>query len=479
MLTRIELTDIGPFPHWEADCNSPQLLITGDNGNGKTTVRRVFACMLDDHNTDLIRTGAEEGIICLEFRVNWDPETGEIRPDGSDTGIIRTRQRVRVGGSKYEIELPNGVKVLKSQKEFLKTLVTGATLDPLKFVGGSDKERLEYLLTVLPVTVTREEIAAVTGDAIRLAGSYDLEGLDNLIATLEANRSEQNAKLKATKGLLTKLEQNLPPRPVDAVDWSEKEKSLRIELRGLEKEFMDAEKAVDAAIRETRELLRNRRAEAINKLGVEEAAEIERVRAEYREKREHEERTHAADLDALSETVESERVSRLVPLESELRAMTTAVAVAGTNASQYLRDEAQRQHVEEARASLRAETQEATRRQKIVEGLRELRTGKVADLGIEGITIRDGVIYVDGKNYKTQLNETEQKKVAIEIAARALRQQPVRMMVMEAGDMSLKHLDWVMEGASAAGIQVFLTKTVPGQSGVRVIPYAEWRTVAA
>src|SRR6185437_5326197 len=111
MLRRIELTNIGPFPHWEADRITTRALIVGDNGEGKTTLANIFPCMLDDHNTHLIRNGEDSGEIYMELEVRWNPESGEIDPEGTETGIVKSRQRLKRGGSKYDIELPNGLKV--------------------------------------------------------------------------------------------------------------------------------------------------------------------------------------------------------------------------------------------------------------------------------------------------------------------------------------------------------------------------------
>jgi energy-coupling factor transporter ATP-binding protein EcfA2 len=480
MLRRIELCDIGPFVHWEADRITTRALITGDNGDGKSTLANVFSCMLDDHNTHLIRNGADSGEIYMELEVRWNPETGEIDQNGTETGIIKSRQRVKRGGSKYEIELPNGLKVLKSQKEFLKGLITGASLDPMKIAHGSDKERLEYVLSVFSIQIERHEILPILGDDTPRIVSYGLDEFDNLIATQESRRSEQNAQVKATKGLLAKLEQSLPPAPAEAVNWQVKEKDLRKAHAEARSRLEQQRIAIDNEYRDACDYLKEQTADKLRVLDEQEQAEIEQVRLKFKELRSAEESLQRAKRDQLEAIAKTQKEEDLGPLEAEFRRVSDELSVAEERAKQHMRDEVQRQNVEDSRVTFRAETLEATRRQKIVEALRELRGSKVSCIDIEGVDIRDGAIYVDGKNYGTQLNEAERIKVAVEIAAKAVQKLPVRMMVIDAGDnLSEKNIEWIMAGAEATGIQVFLSKRSEEGGGLRVIPYEEYRSAAA
>jgi energy-coupling factor transporter ATP-binding protein EcfA2 len=180
MFSYIKFTNIGPFRNFETKCGQA-MLVTADNGEGKSTFLAAIRALLDDHNADLITIGEEEAEAYFEF-----------------TNGMTVRQTITKRGSKYDIRLPDGQKVLKRHKEFLQSLVTGIALDPMKLISCSKDERVDYLLSVLPITFQPEAIHEACG--IAPPDTLTLEQFDNLLAAKESDRSEQNKRVDASKG---------------------------------------------------------------------------------------------------------------------------------------------------------------------------------------------------------------------------------------------------------------------------------------
>jgi energy-coupling factor transporter ATP-binding protein EcfA2 len=207
MFSYIKFTNIGPFRNFETKCGQA-MLVTADNGEGKSTFLSAIRALLDDHNADLITIGEEEAEAYFEF-----------------TNGMTVRQTITKRGSKYDIRLPDGQKVLKRHKEFLQSLVTGIALDPMKLISCSKDERVDYLLSVLPITFQPEAIHEACG--VAPPDTLTLEQFDNLLAAKESDRTEQNKRVDASKGLLSRLERSLPKYESDGKDWTAEASQLQ------------------------------------------------------------------------------------------------------------------------------------------------------------------------------------------------------------------------------------------------------------
>jgi hypothetical protein len=205
------------------------MLVTADNGEGKSTFLAAIRALLDDHNADLITIGEEEAEAYFEF-----------------TNGMTVRQTITKRGSKYDIRLPDGQKVLKRHKEFLQSLVTGIALDPMKLITCSKDERVDYLLSVLPITFQPEAIHEACG--IAPPDTLTLEQFDNLVAAKESDRTEQNKRVDASKGLLSRLERSLPKYEADGKDWT-------IEASQLQSQRDKLDSDLQAFIKERRQSL--------------------------------------------------------------------------------------------------------------------------------------------------------------------------------------------------------------------------------
>ncbi len=332
----------------------------------------------------------------------------------------------------------------------------------------------------MPIHFTREEVQSIVGPAFPASGDFNLEQFDALVKTKEIERTEQNAKVEATKGLLTKLEQTLPPAPADRQNWSNEVQRLESTLADARKSLSRMEQSIEAERTAALAQAQDSFHKKVRDLDARETAEIEDIRKKYATLRGAEQRKLDAAKEQIDFLTRQELSGKTGNCHGEIDRLTAQLATAKERATQYVRDEIARQNVEQARANFRAESLEATRRQKLVESLREVRKRKVANLGIEGVEIREGRIVVEGKDFATQLNEAEQFKVAFQIVAEAIKERDVRFVVADAGDkLNTRNLQFVFDYADYYGIQVWVTKRDEKQKQLRIIPYAQWQAEQA
>lgn len=134
----IKIIDINP--------KNNVIVITGENGNGKTTVLdTIFWALGGTKNIDErpVREGEERGLIRLEL-----------------DDLIITRRFTQREGQKYTTSLKvinkEGAE-FKSPQQMLDKLIGGLNFDPLKFVGMKSREQFDELRKVLKIDFNFEE----------------------------------------------------------------------------------------------------------------------------------------------------------------------------------------------------------------------------------------------------------------------------------------------------------------------------------
>jgi energy-coupling factor transporter ATP-binding protein EcfA2 len=444
----IKLTNIGPFRDFEARCGQT-MIVTADNGGGKTTFVEAITGLLDDHNSDLITTGEEAGEAYFEF-----------------SNGLTVRQTITREGSKYDIRKPSGEKVVRRHKEYLKGLVTGIALDPLKLLTCQKEDRIEYLLRVLPISFDQAEVAQITGKDP--GESLSLEQFDNLLAAKEADRSSQNKLVEVSKGHLTRLERSIPAYEADGKDWTAESQRLQTERDAIISERDQLERSKESHLAQQRRQIES-----------EAKVRLEEERLEYERRCAEINRVKDEILSNLEREKDAEIERARILSQPRLDELNANLAVARDRAKNQSEVEALRKSVEQTRAQFREESQEATRRQRVVESMRELRRKKLEALPVPGIEIKNRELYVDGKIFDSQTNTAEKIKVAFQLAhLGANPEYPI--MIADAGDfLNERNLEWIVDAARDSGFQLFITKRVEGQKEARVVPYEQYLEAVA
>jgi len=171
-------------------------LIKGAKGVGKTsvveTLKMFFTNKFD--RSVFVNTDSEKGEVMLAF----------------DDGMTAKKTYHPAGGTPSANIDINGMKP-KSPEKYLKSLMSDAQINPVSFVGLSEKEQTETVLNTIPMSLTPEQVTEIWGElpedidtdqhALKLCKAIENHyfskrtGINSEIKNLKANISDLKAKL--------------------------------------------------------------------------------------------------------------------------------------------------------------------------------------------------------------------------------------------------------------------------------------------
>lgn len=388
------------------------IILTGDNGNGKSSV--LDSIILGLSNTGLddpIRHGRPSGSVKITL--------------GADKAEYLLERKVTKSGDKLTLTDANGIAVQKPQT-FLNGLLGNYAFDPLEFTHLKPKEQVE---------------------ALKAAAGLDFTELDAKRAEFYTERTgvaRDGKEAVAQLAALTAPASDVPTDEVSAVDLVGK-------LRVLE----DAQRAVSVADAElaTAKANRGQAAATVAKLKAE-LAEAEQVESEMEaivNKRQ------AALSDAMSKA----------PDEEQLQAARDAITkVDETNKA--VRNAVAYKALKEKVDKLRLDHANLTRRiEEIDEAKKEAITN--ANLPLDGLELTDEGVMVNG-TFFSQLSTAEQIRVSTLVA---MSQNPtLRIIIIREGAlMNSANLAMIAKIAEERGFQVWVEKfqEEPGNVGLHIV----------
>lgn len=171
-------------------------LIQGKNESGKTSILESIERALYNRNrrVDFVRKGEKEAQLYVELDDGTKVDK-KVKPDGD------TRSKV----------IKEGV-ILPKPESMLKSLVGEYAFNPIDFLGKTDKEQTEILLSLIPMRITEDQLREWTGEV-------PLVNLDNhAIKVLEYlaekyfydKRTVANTELKDVTNQIESLRVQLP-----------------------------------------------------------------------------------------------------------------------------------------------------------------------------------------------------------------------------------------------------------------------------
>ena len=194
-IKRLEIRDALGIKEFEI---SPEkiTLIQGKNESGKTSILESIERALYNRNrrVDFVRKGEKEAALYVELDDGTKIDK-KVKPDGDTRGNV----------------IKNGV-ILNKPESVLKSLVGEYAFNPIDFIGKTDKEQTEILLSLIPMRITEDQLREWTGEV-------PLVNLDNhAIKVLEYlaekyfydKRTVANTELKDTTNQIDSLRTQLP-----------------------------------------------------------------------------------------------------------------------------------------------------------------------------------------------------------------------------------------------------------------------------
>lgn len=373
--------------------------ITGANGSGKTScLDAIRAALGAGHDATLLRQGEEKGRVVLLLDDGTEIERS-ITPDTTNISVKH----------------PDYGKISKPAA-YIKKLADALSLNPVAFLTAGKKDRVNQLLQAIPMQVTAEQLKFVPTIALSDIDldKHALEVLGTVGKSIFDFRTGVNRAEKEKRSTVNQLTETLPEDAPEG-DWNETFDNLNSELRDLQTSTGERLQVID---RETKDAKRAaaKQAEAhINnvKKELEEAIEKLRADANIEIERTREECTEAFEK-AEAQFKEQRNAEELAyrPKESELK---EKIGQAKAMIEQHTKAESTRNFIKQTTAEADKLEAESTKLTHALGQLEILKSELLESLPIQGVSIQDGDIYVDGIVFD-RVNESRRIRLAIEIA---------------------------------------------------------------
>lgn len=386
--------------------------------------------------------------------------------NGADRGEILfeadngdTLRKVLARGQKPRLLIKDakGRRIPIAPQEYLDRFFNAIQMNPIRFADEHTpaKERLAMLLTVAPISVTKQELAAAVGKRMDVGlvtkelseSGNALPGLDQLRRQLYDQRTDVNREHKSKTAHVEELRSTLPAGETASVAEElgavqDKARSLAVQRQGrMEKASDICAQAIEEARTDAEKAI-----EAIRRIRAQKEAEAHEARAQA-------EASTDRDLGVRGQELAAEQ-ARLEEL-----------------ARQHERADQTREHVrfsEDAIADLKAASEELTAS---IEGIDELKKAKLAKFPIKGLEIRGDDIWINvpkrGPVIFEDLNGAKRIGVALQLSAMA-GGGVVCIDGIEALDKARTAA--FEQGAKKSGLQFFATRVVPeGELKIRTV----------
>jgi hypothetical protein len=398
----IRLTNIGGV---EGTLEVPLADITyleGTNGVGKSSVVDGLAALCGGPVADLLNQHADEGEVYLELT----------------DGTWFRRRITRAGGNILTAGHPEQGAIGKAAA-WLKATLSAASLSPADFLDADDARAAEYVLRTAPLTVTDEEILSALGEEVSLAVDTRGHALTVLDRAIKALYDERTGENRAAKDARTTAEQLLRSIPEDAQDPATIAAGIGDLRRALAGIMLEREAAEKGAAQGAREANMAELAGIDSELEGR-SAEVARLDAALKAERAELERVKVRRgqlMDRMDEAVARAKHEAGARFAERQAAASEALRQAGHAHEAALKAEAAIQNTRQMIAQQTDTAQAAERRSKeltqAMARLDALKAAKAAELPIEGVSVRDGRLYI-GDVPAHRANTAERVRVALD-----------------------------------------------------------------
>jgi DNA repair exonuclease SbcCD ATPase subunit len=441
MLTRIQITNLGPFETFDSGALPAVALIHGDNGAGKTGLLECLKWVgASGHDPDMIRGNAESG----EVIVTTDT--------GAQLRAITTRKQTTRSWK------PKGGGRWIPGREEIDKLYKAIAYDPLAFLALPPKKQAETLAELSPVKVSPEEMAEAVGSATPdgteiPADCSATERIDAFRKAIYDSRRELNTGADTQEAHAGQLEASLSAAAPDG-DWA-----------------AEAAKLTDEAsqVRSTRTARHHNEKSAQSLSESDINADIDaRIAALEVDRVQHISYSRTT-LSSILSTIDQE-------LQPEIDRITAALAVAQERARAQQQAEGTRRAIEAARKDAAAKRARSKVLTSALGRLDELKKKVAAGAPIPGVMFQDGRIVraeAGGLVPLSRWNTASQYQFCLRLA-----------MLLGGGFVCVDHLEAFTEANQQAifeaareyateGVQFLFARVDPEGGALRISPVGQ------
>ena len=375
--------------------------ITGANGTGKTSIIEAIKSTLQGgHDATLKRNGAKTGEVVIVLDDNMII-TKQIGEESSNTTITQN-------GSKVSQPMTR----IASFRDIL-------GLNPAAFLTADDKQRMQMLLETVPTSVSAAQLREATGiqHITEDANGNALEVVQRYRKQVYEERRDVNRDVRQLQTTINQLQESL------------------INVEEVESETLES---LTNQIQE----LNNKRADALKKIADEKEQRIAQINQEYNQQ--------VQELTAEFE----ERVTPLQQRSSALQAIQKQATI-----QQTTRDNIKQMQVNLERAGVIAINKEEA-----LDRIDALYQGLLDGMPIEGMTLQEGKIYLDGVPFE-RINTARKVQFALKLAVLRAKGNPLKLICMDGMELlsTETYIAFVSAAKQVDDIQFFVTRVSDGQ----------------
>lgn len=386
-ITGLKMLNILGHDEFELKVGEKLTLIRGKNASGKSSIIKALQAAFKGQSVKeatLLRNGAEKGEIVVEL---------------DDNSVIR--KTVTKEGSTNN-----------QSTKFLNSLANSFGLNPVEFLLMPEKKKLETLLEIINVHVTRDELAEKVEGVIDLSDESEdkLYNLDELAVIRKQVYDERTATNRMLKDKQSTKDQMTAVLPVEYDGKRHEEVKLSIEEK------------------------RNKKEAFIQQLENEKLAEIQEVNERFAKRKQ----------------------DMLDKYEIAVRPLQDELALCESNLKQIGAFEEHKKFIDSLTVDIENYGERSQLLTETLEKVDELEKSKLSNLPIKGMTINDGAIYLDGVRLE-HVNSARQISFVMSLAA--LKMGELKAMVVDGIELldSVKRKE-LLAVISKSKIQVILTQ---------------------
>lgn len=417
--------------HVEFIADGNHVVITGENGTGKTAVMQAILTLLFGKKVlpeDPIMHGQESALL-------------QCGISGEKGGDVMYKIRARITEKNFGIEVstftPGGAELtVKKPVEFLAGIVTRDFIDPDDFCRKSGKERIAMLYKLLPDLQS-------TVDA--LTAEYETEQVRRQQINIEKNRLEVEL-------VNTPFTPDLPEAEIDPADLFgaiQEAQKHNARLPEIEELIVEIDKDIDTS----------------NEMALSAAEEIKALEVQIAHAREKIDRC-SEQVDRLAK-LKSEKITEkenFKPVDEQLlQAKLSGLKVTNEN----IRKNTRRKELEKELAQKSAEYSDGLAKMKVIEQ-KKVNVYKDAKMPVEGLAVGDTDITFPDPNTGERvlfgsLSTGQKAMVSVGVLSAFLPKSEVGlrcMVINDANALDEKNYLAMLEAANANDVQLLLHKTV-------------------
>lgn len=431
-IAKVRISNILGIDELEFTPDGKLTTISGDNGEGKTSILKAIRSVAGGASATILRKGAEKGEVVLELDDGTEL-INKVTSSSSTKTVVRDGKKV-----------PKPADAIRSLTDLL-------SVNPVEFLTARKQDRVKVLLESMPIKLDVEALAAAAGRPVQAAdGTHALDVIEFVRKQVFDDRTGTNRAVKEKDATINQMKLVLPEVP-SGVSANEDELREQVEQA-----------------RSTRDAELARVAGKIEGIRTDTAVQIAKLRADAQDKIDQIKAALQVDVDAATNSLNDweGKAARQKELTQE-RFTTTVTPLNETltlirsNREAFAKREQALATIKTMETELVDLEKDADAQTAALERIDAYKAQLINDLPIPGLEVVNGEVMRGGIVFD-DLNTAQQVDIAIEIAK--LRAGELAIACVDNFEMlSPRAFEEFRARAAESNLQLFVTRVTDGK----------------